>query len=129
MEITCMYKLFAKRILVYVLSVSMLCVGMPSSAGVIGTQTLLDAEQSTGSLERVEAFLARDRVRDQMVAFGVEPQEVQRRVSALTQQELSLLDGQLETLPAGGLLAVIGVVFIVLLILELVGVINIFQKF
>jgi hypothetical protein len=77
MEITCMYKLFAKRILVYVLSVSMLCVGMPSSAGVIGTQTLLDAEQSTGSLERVEAFLARDRVRDQMVAFG--PSDRQRR--------------------------------------------------
>jgi len=123
-----MYKLFAKRVMVYILSLSMLGVGMPSSAGVIGTQTLLDAEQSTGSLERVEAFLARDRVRDQMIAFGADPEEVQQRVSALTQEELNLLDGQLETLPAGGLLAVIGVVFIVLLVLELVGVINIFNK-
>ena len=74
-----MYKLFAKRVMVYILSLSMLGVGMPSSAGVIGTQTLLDAEQSTGSLERVEAFLARDRVHDQMIAFGVDPQEVQQR--------------------------------------------------
>ena len=123
-----MYKLFAKRVMVYILSLSMLGIGMPSSAGVIGTQTLLDAEQSTGSLERVEAFLARDRVRDQMIAFGVDPEEVQQRVSALTQEELNLLDGQLETLPAGGLLAVIGVVFVVLLVLELVGVINIFNK-
>ncbi len=123
-----MYKLFAKRILVYVLTVSMLGAGMPASAGVIGTQTLLDAEQSVGSLERVEAFVARDRVRDQMIAFGVDPEEVRQRLSALTQEELSLLDGQLETLPAGGLLAVIGVVFIVLLILELVGVTNIFNK-
>ena len=123
-----MYKLFAKRILVYVLTVSMLGAGMPASAGVIGTQTLLDAEQSVGSLERVEAFVARNRVRDQMIAFGVDPEEVRQRLSALTQEELSLLDGQLETLPAGGLLAVIGVVFIVLLILELVGVTNIFNK-
>ena len=123
-----MYKLFAKRVMVYILSLSMLGVSMPSSAGDIGTQTLLDAEQSTGSLERVEAFLARDRVRDQMIAFGVDPEEVQQRISALTQEELNLLDGQLETLPAGGLLAVIGVVFVVLLVLELVGVINIFNK-
>ena len=123
-----MYKLFAKRMMVYILSLSMLGVSMPSSAGVIGTQTLLDAEQSTSSLERVEAFLARDRVRDQMIAFGVDPEEVQQRISALTQEELNLLDGQLETLPAGGLLAVIGVVFVVLLVLELVGVINIFNK-
>ncbi len=123
-----MYKLFAKRILVYVLTVSMLGAGMPAGAGVIGTQTLLDAEQSVGSLERVEAFLARERVHDQMIAFGVAPEEVRQRLSALTQEELSLLDGQLETLPAGGLLAVIGVVFVVLLVLELVGVINIFNK-
>ena len=123
-----MYKLFAKRVMVYVLSFSLLGAGMPSYAGVIGTQTLLDAEQSTGSLERVDSFLARDRVRDQMIAFGADPEEVQQRVSALTQQELSLLNDQLETLPAGGLLEVIGVIFVVLLILELVGVINIFNK-
>lgn len=39
------------------------------------------------------------------------------------------MQGQVDRLPAGGsALAVIGVVFVVLLILELVGVIDIFKK-
>lgn len=39
------------------------------------------------------------------------------------------MHGQLEQLPAGGsALAVIGIVFLVLLILDLTGVINIFRR-
>ena len=63
-----------------------------------------------------------------MVALGVDPLDAQARVAALTDSELQTLDRQIGELPAGGdVLAVIGVVFIVLLILELVGVINIFK--
>ena len=52
-----------------------------------------------------------------------------KRIAALTDQELEQLAADLESLPAGGsLLGVAGVVFIVLLILELVGVIDIFKK-
>jgi hypothetical protein len=40
-----------------------------------------------------------------------------------------VLAGRLEELPAGGdLLAVVGITFVVILILELVGVIDIFKK-
>jgi hypothetical protein len=53
----------------------------------------------------------------------------QERVRAMTDAELAVLDEQLAEMPYGGdLLAVIGVVFIVLLILELVGVIDIFKR-
>ena len=51
------------------------------------------------------------------------------RVAALSTEELRQLKLQIDELPAGGLLAVIGVVFVVLLILELVGVTNIFNNF
>ena len=37
------------------------------------------------------------------------------------------LNQNIDTLPAGGLLAVLGVVFVVLIILELTGVINVFN--
>ena len=50
-------------------------------------------------------------------------------LTLLGEQELAQLQGQLEQLPAGGsLLALIGAVFVVLLILEVTGVINIFNK-
>ena len=54
---------------------------------------------------------------------------IDERMAALTDQELQLLATDLENMPAGGsLLGALGVAFIVLLILELVGVIDIFNK-
>jgi hypothetical protein len=52
------------------------------------------------------------------------------RVARLTDEELALLAGQFDELPAGGIgiFEVLGITFLVLLVLELTGVINIFQK-
>jgi len=78
----------------------------------------------------VNATLARDQVREQFMALGVEPAEVESRLAALTDSELRMLAGQVAEAPAGAdALAVIGIVFLVLLILEAVGVIDIFKKF
>jgi hypothetical protein len=60
----------------------------------------------------------------------VDPVAASERVAALTDEELRYLDGRLAELPAGaGVVEVIGIVFVVLLILELVGVIDIFKSF
>ena len=68
-------------------------------------------------------------MRERFVALGVDPLVVDSRVAALTDTELHDLAGRMEQMPAGGdVLAVIGVVFLILLILELVGVIDIFKK-
>ena len=64
-----------------------------------------------------------------MVALGVDPQEVDARLDAMTGVELAALAGQVESAPAGGdALAVIGIVFLVLLLLEFTGTIDIFKK-
>ena len=69
-------------------------------------------------------------MRAQFVALGVDPAQVETRVAALTDSELRTLAGQIAEAPAGAdALAVIGIVFLVLLILEAVGVIDIFKKF
>jgi len=69
-------------------------------------------------------------VRAQLLALGVDPSQVEARVAALTDGELRALAGKVSEAPAGGdALAVIGVVFLVLLILEAVGVIDVFKKF
>jgi hypothetical protein len=101
-----------------------------SFAGIIGTQSMIEMEQADTDRARVESFIEQENVRDQMISLGVDPAEVKERLAALTNAELSILNQNIERLPAGGdsVLVVIGIVFLVLLILELTGVINIFNK-
>lgn len=100
----------------------------PAYAGMIGTQEYLAASDRNSRLARIDAVLDRAEVRDQLVALGVEPESARLRVAALADAELAAMADQLENLPAGGdALAVIGAVFLVLLVLEVAGVINIFR--
>jgi len=62
--------------------------------------------------------------------MGVDAAQVDSRIAAMTDAELRSLAGEIENLPAGAdALAVIGIVFLVLLILEAVGVLDIFKSF
>ena len=100
-------------------------------AEVIGTPAFGQTLTREARIDKINGFLAQDSVRNQMIGLGVDPRDAQARVAALTDSELQALDQRIDSLPAGGdgFLAVVGIVFIVLLILELTGVINIFQKF
>jgi hypothetical protein len=98
-------------------------------AGVISTQQYLTAVDREATRARIDAVLAREEVRSRLEQYGVDPLAADARIAALTDQELELLATELENLPAGGdLLAIVGITFIVLLILELTGVIDIFSK-
>ena len=117
--------------LVAVVAASLLVASLPRGAvaGVITTQQYLTAVDREAALARIDAVLAREEVRTRLEHYGVDPVAADERIAALTDQELSLLATELENLPAGGdLLGVVGIVFIVLLILELVGVIDIFSR-
>jgi hypothetical protein len=100
-----------------------------ANAAFLPTETLLSGAVGSGEVEHVTAFFLQEEVKAEMVRLGVDPQTAVDRVAALTPAELEQLRHQITTLPAGGdALAVIGVVFLVLLILELVGVTDIFKK-
>jgi len=127
-----MYKLMFKRMIAAWMILNLLGLGLvpAAQAALIGTQASLSMEQREGRLDRIQSLVLRQEVQREMVTLGVDPGAVQGRLAALTDEELQTLEGQLASLPAGGdsVLAVIGVVFLVLLILELVGVTNIFKK-
>jgi hypothetical protein len=99
-------------------------------AVIVGTADVIENGGRAERLERLDEFLSREEVREQFVALGVDPDQAGLRVASLTDSELSLLEAGLGDLPAGGdsVIAVIGVVFLVLLILEFVGVTNVFTK-
>jgi uncharacterized membrane protein (Fun14 family) len=117
--------------LVFVLCTALFAASIQSAAygGVISTEQYLSAIDREATIARIDAVLSRDEVRRQLEHYGVDPAAASARVAALTDQELQTLATDLESLPAGGsALAVVGIVFLVLLILELVGVIDIFKK-
>lgn len=121
----------ARGFLVRVLSLAIVCAGFAqaSFAGAIGTGYLVDSEARTGSMQRIEAYLARQDVARQLTSLGVDPASIEARLDGLTQAELSLLESHIEDSAAGGdALSVIGAVFVVLLILELVGVTDVFSR-
>jgi len=98
-------------------------------AGVIGTHQVVQSAEHAAQIEKLQTLIASEQVSAQLVALGVDPAWAAERVASLTPEELASFDGQLEQLPAGGsVLAVIGIVFVVLLILEITGVIDIFKK-
>ena len=100
-----------------------------ASASVVGTRAVMLQAERADVVARVQAALDREAVQAQLMAHGVDPAAASERVAALTDEELRYLDGRLAELPAGaGVIEVIGIVFVVLLILELVGVIDIFKS-
>lgn len=120
-----------KRSVIYVLCFAILNLGSPlmANAAMIGTLQAVESSSRAQDLATINASLAREDVRQQFVALGVAPAQIDSRIAALTDAELGKLAGQMSEMPAGGdALAVIGIVFIVLLILELTGVIDIFKK-
>lgn len=122
-------KFVVTPLLIGSLTLSMMVAPATATAGVISTQQALSAEMRAAKETQVRSSLARDDVRQAMQRLGVDPADADARIASLSDAELVRMQGELDSLPAGGdALAVIGVVFLVLLILELVGVTNIFNR-
>lgn len=113
-----------------VLSLSLVSIILPAQAsGLISTGDALALEQ--GSLDaRVEAFLLRDDVAAELAELGISHEMAMARVARMSAGELEQIAGRINEMPAAGdgVLVVLGVVFVVLIVLELVGVIDIFKS-
>jgi hypothetical protein len=101
-------------------------------AGLVSTdEVIVDTFGISEERARVETFLARDDVRQQLAALGVDPNEADMRVAALSDDEISRIAGELDQLPAGeGLLTSLailaGVILLVLVITDVAGITNVF---
>lgn len=102
---------------------------MPANAQVISTSRALALEDGQVAAAAVDAYLARADVAARLTTLGVDPELARLRAAALSVDELAALAGRIEDAPAGGdVITILGVTFLVLLILELVGAIDIFKK-
>lgn len=100
-----------------------------ANAVVLSTGSAETSPVASPADDAIQVFLSKETVSQQLVQLGVSPELAMARVAALTPAERQLLEQKITDLPAGaGAVEVIGIVFIVLLILELIGVIDIFKK-
>ncbi|HBD19492.1 MAG TPA: hypothetical protein DC063_04985 [Arenimonas sp.] len=120
----------ASKIVAFVLSVALVFAGTTSiaNATLISTQQAVAVDARAQQEAQVREALAREDVSRMMVEMGVDPADVDSRVASLSDAELAELHGQVEQLPAGGVLAVLGLVLVVLIVLELTGTIDIFKR-
>jgi hypothetical protein len=107
---------------------AMLITSLPARANIVGTEHMLTQDVRAASLSRIHGVLAREEVTAQLSAWGVAPDAVTQRVSALSDVELQELAASMGEDPAGGVLVVIGGLFVVLIILEFLGVTNVFRR-
>lgn len=102
---------------------------LPAHAAMIGTTEIMQQDRRGADLARVQTFVERSDVQSRLEAFGVDPLIAADRIDALTDAELQELALNIDTLPAGGDgLGVVLVVLLILVLLEVLGITNLFSK-
>lgn len=126
-----MKKSLWRAALTAVLSVAIVNLGFLSAAqaAIIDTSAFVQTDRGS-DLASIRTQLDRADVRAQMAKMGVDAANIDTRVAALSDRELHQLAQDMQKAPAGGdgVLAVLGVIFLVLIILQVTGVIDIFKR-
>ena len=99
----------------------------PQSMDLVSTQSVLSADRAGADRERINEILARADVQDQLLKQGVDLDEVDARVAALSDAEAQQMAEQLEQLPAGaGVVGALFAVFIILLVTDILGLTDVY---
>ena len=118
------------KFVVGIVCVAIVNMGMASaaSAAIVDTSSLVTADRAA-DMGVVRTQLDRADVRAKMTEMGIDATAVDSRIASLSDRELHKLAVDMQNAPAGGdVVWLVGAVFIVLIILELTGVIDIFKK-
>jgi uncharacterized protein DUF6627 len=103
---------------------------VPVRAALIGTEDVLQQRDLSADREKVSGFLEREDVREQLVSFGVNPAEVDSRVAALSDEEITRIAGKIDQMPAGQspfgvVFTVVLIILLVLLVTDILGITNV----
>jgi hypothetical protein len=99
----------------------------PVLAGMLDTNTLIAAAGADPERAALVPRLGSGELQSALARLGVDPAAAQARVDRLTDAEIAELNARLDELPAGaGVLGVVAVVFLVLVIMDALGITNIF---
>ncbi|WP_029896748.1 PA2779 family protein [Desulfohalovibrio reitneri] len=89
-------------------------------AGFVPSDRSLSAEVRTDDLATVQKSLENKMVRERLADLGYSPEEIEQRLSMLSDQELHSLASQIDAVDSGGILGAIIVVLIIVLVVIVV---------
>lgn len=121
----------SQRFISSLMIILMLSVGVSriSMAGIVTTADLVNAQQTVFEREQIRGWLARDEVRKQLTAMGVDVKAAQARVDSMTAQEVHAMATNMNNMPAGaGVLEAAVLVLLILILLDIAGVTDIFPN-
>ena len=87
-------------------------------ADIVGTETVLQEHRGTITRDELQSLMARADVQQQLLDYGVSPEEVTERVAALTDTELQHLSQHMADEPAGGSVTLILLIIILVILLR-----------
>ena len=122
------------QVLCIFMSVLTLLISIPPQsvfAALIDTETAMNSIPGDDARNKLNQFLAREDVRDALIANGIDPLEAKRRIDALSDEEVKSISDRIEELPAGSgaiefLIVVLLALFLLFIILDLTGVTDVF---
>jgi len=107
--------------------VSISCFIPMSQAAMIGTQRIINHEQAQTDRAHLNTLLSRADLAAPLEAAGVDPSQLESRIAGLSDEEVTILNQQLDQLPAGsGIIGTAALIFLVLLLTDILGYTNVF---
>jgi hypothetical protein len=119
-----------RNFVVYLIAASLVCINIAHGAPLapISTEQIATSEANAARV-LVLSILERQDLQGRLEEYGVSRADAERRVAAMTDQEVLQLAEQIQSAPAGGDIGVLGValiVFLVLLATDILGYTKIF---
>lgn len=99
----------------------------PAMAEMVSTQTTVKKAQTQQLRTKILKFYERGAVKSSLQKHGISIQEAKARVAKLSDAQVQLLANKIDKIPAGAGAEGILAVFLILIILELMGVTNMFS--
>lgn len=118
-----------KRVMALLVSLAMLSsYSLPAYSGVVTTEQLIQQQLESMDRDQLVSLLDRSEVRQQLIDRGVDPEYARQRIAALSDAQIEQIKSEIDQLPAGsGIVGILIAVLLVLIILDIVGVTNIFS--
>ena len=117
----------SKLVLSVILSITLFT--QASWAQMASTEALFEHSVKVSQKEKVIQFTAREDVAKILGQMDVDPKMIEERVASMTDDEVSEIAYQIDTLPAGGssIIGAVVFVFVLLLVTDILGLTKVFN--
>lgn len=120
---------FMQRTMACLLSVLLVMAPFTTpQAAMIGTGQILESTGAEAARQQIRQFIDRETTRQQLIKWGVNPEDVRVRVNRLNDSELARINQAIDNPDAGGnsILGILLIIFIVFVITDVIGATDIF---